>query len=199
MKTLTALIIPEFNTKLFVIRFNRLLAWSLLISPVVQIMMGTGFWRGLVFDLVLLLVHAALSLALFGTPRAASFRHQHLLMRFFGGSRASLTGRDRFLLDTWRIPLSLINLTLLIALYFLVFSLLHIWGWLDLMALPMMCAFLFFNLLLPVSIFRHVRDASSYAYRRWHVPAEQVVWLGWSTMAVFVVLSLVNLFKGLWL
>jgi hypothetical protein len=36
----------QINPKLLVIRFNRLLGWALLASPPVQIMLGTGFWRG---------------------------------------------------------------------------------------------------------------------------------------------------------
>jgi hypothetical protein len=199
MKTLTLSKLPEVNTKLLLIRFNRLLAWSLLLSPPVQIMMGTGFLNGIVFDLVLLLLHGLLSLILFGTPRAASFRAQHRLTRFLGGKRDSLMGRDRFLLDGWRILISLLNPWVLGVLAYAVTFAATLVNIIGLLFLPLVSAMLYFNLLLPVSVLRHVRDASSYAYRRWHIPAAEAVWLGWGTMWVFVVLSIVNLLKGLWL
>lgn len=199
MKSVAVPYFPEFNTKLLLIRFNRLLAWALLISPAVQIMMGTGFLNGLVFDLLLLLIHAALSLILFGTPRAASFRKQHVLMRFFGSNRALLAGRDLFLLDAWRILMSLLNpWVLALVAYVLAFAM-QLIPPLGLVFLPLLSAFLYFNLLLAASILRHVRDASSYAFRRWRIPPTEAVWLGWGTMWVFVVLSFVNLVKGLWL
>ncbi|MBS7808440.1 hypothetical protein [Variovorax sp. PCZ-1] len=199
MKSLTTLSLPSFNTKLLLIRFNRMLAWALLISPAVQIMVGTGFLRGLVFDLVLLLIHALLSLIVFGTPRAASFRNQHTLRRFFGGDRALVLGRDRFLLDAWRILISLLNPWVMGMLAYAVTFAAAFVNIIGLLFLPLISALLYFNLLLPASILRHVRDASSYAYRRWRLSPTEARWLGWATMWVFVVLSFVNLVKGLWL
>lgn len=199
MKNPSIHVSPAVNTKLLWIRFNRLLAWALLLSPPVQIMMGTGFVNGLVFDLALLLVHGVLSLILFGTPRAASFRAQHQLARFLGGKRDALTGRDRFLLDGWRILISTLNPWVLGLMAYAVMLAAMFVNIIGLLFLPLISAMLYFNLLLPVSILRHVRDASSYAYRRWRIPSTQAIWLGWATMGVFAVLSFVNLFKGLWL
>ncbi|NJM44642.1 MAG: hypothetical protein HC858_13015 [Brachymonas sp.] len=190
--------LPRIHFKLILIRLNRALAWGLLLSPPVQIMMGTAFWNGLVFDLMLLLIHGALSLFLFGTPRASSFRHQHLLSRLMGGQREALTGRDRFLLDSWRILISLFAPWLLAFMAYAVMLAADVAPLSGLLFLPLVSAVLYFNLLLPVSVLRHVRDASSYAYKRWRLPAEEARWLGWGTMFAFVVLSIANLFKGLW-
>jgi hypothetical protein len=189
---------PRFNAKLFWIRINRTLAWTLLLSPPVQIMLGTGFLNGLAFDLVLLLIHGALSLILFGTPRAASFRSQHALMRFLGGDRSLLKGRDRFLLDAWRILICLFNPWAMALLAYAVTFAAMFLNILGLLFLPLISALLYFNILLPASVLRHVRDASSYAYKRWRVPPEQALWLGWGTMIAFSVLSIANLFKGIW-
>lgn len=56
------------------IRINRVLAWGLVVSPPAQIALQVNFWRGLLFDLVLVLVHGGLSLMLFGLPRSPRAR-----------------------------------------------------------------------------------------------------------------------------
>jgi hypothetical protein len=187
------------NNKMRLIQFNRGLAWVLLLSPPVQIMLSTGLINGIVFDLVLLIAHGALSLVLFGTPRAASFRSQHALMRFLGGDRSRLKGRDRFLLDAWRILICLFNPWAMAMLGYAVTFAAMFLNILGLLFLPLISALLYFNILLPASVLRHVRDASSYAYKRWRVPPEQALWLGWGTMIAFGVLSIANLFKGMWI
>jgi hypothetical protein len=185
------------NPKLLVIRFNRLLGWALLASPPVQIMLGTGFWRGLAWDLAILLVHGLISMAVFGTPRASSFRAQHGLQRFFGGSREALRGRDIFLLDAWRVLVSLLSplpLTMLAVPLSMIVLILPLLG---LLILPIISAFLFFQLLFTASVLRHVRDATAYAYRRWGLTQSKAAMLGWLTMSCFVALSFMNLIKGI--
>lgn len=197
MKARNTHMLPTLNAKLLLIRFNRMLAWALLISPVAQIMMGTGFWRGLKFDLGILLMHAVLSVILFGLPRAESFRHQHIFRRLIGGHRDLLHGRNRFLLDALRIWASVVKLLLIPVMIGGLLSFLMFWPVFVLLVFPLGMACLYFSLLLAASVLRHVRDASIYAYRRWHIPHTAATWLGWGTMGVFVALSYVNLIKGL--
>jgi hypothetical protein len=185
------------NPKLLVIRINRLLGWALLALPPVQIMLGTSFWRGLAWDLALLLVHGLISLALFGTPRASSFRAQHSVRRFLGGSRDALRGRDVFLLDAWRVLMSLLSPVPLALFAYLLAVLSMLLPILGLLAVPLFCAFLFFQLLFVASVLRRVRDATAYAYRRWHLPEREAAMLGWLTMGCFVILSFTNLIKGM--
>jgi hypothetical protein len=151
-------------------------------------------------DLVMLLVHGLLSLALFGAPRSDAFRKQHSLWRFLGGCRDVLQGRERFLLDAWRIlismtrPLSLTLLAYVTALPSLALPMVMPLVWIALW-LPLSMLMLFFQALLAASVLRHVRDASSYAYRRWRMPAHEARLLGWLTLAAFVVLFVANIWK----
>jgi hypothetical protein len=184
---------PLLNTKLLLIRFNRALAWALLVSPAVHILLGTPFWQGVGIDLILLLTHGLLSLALFGEPRSAAFRAQHSMRRFLGGRRDALQGRERFLLDAWRILISLIRPVLLIGVVWLLARVPLLW----LLYLPLFSAVMFFQLLLAASLLRHVRDATAYAYRRWRMPADEALLLGWLTLAVFLTLTYCNLVKEL--
>jgi hypothetical protein len=189
---------PRLNTKLLLIRFNRSLAWALLLSPALHIMGGTPFWYGIGIDLLLLLAHGLLSLALFGKPRSTAFRAQHGFHRFLGGQRDLLQGRERFLLDAWRILLSLFNTVSLTACAWLImispFLLLPL---LWVLYLPLWSAVMFFQLLLAASLLRHVRDATAYAYRRWRIPANEALLLGWLSLGVFLTLTYCNLIKEL--
>jgi hypothetical protein len=189
--------IAKWPSKLLWIRFNRLLAWTLLISPAMHILWGVSFVNGLLIDLVLLLAHGLLSLALFGAPKSEAFRKQHSLQRFLGGSRAELQGRERFLLDAWRILISVVRPVLLVLAGYAISVPLMIFPMLWLLYLPLASGLMFFQALWAVSMLRHVRDASSYAYRRWRLPAQEASVLGWLTLVVYVCLTLVNLFKEL--
>jgi hypothetical protein len=197
------------NPKLLVIRFNRLLGWALLASPPVQIMLGTGFWRGLAWDVAILLVHGLISLALFGKPHSESFRTQPRLQLFFGGSRDALHRRDRLLMDAWRILISLLRFGLFVFLAYWVAMFGYAGAALDSLAwnivmlvsvvliFPVFSGLLFFQLLFTASVLRHVRDATAYAYRRWGLTQSEAGMLGWLTMGCFVMLSFMNLIKGI--
>jgi hypothetical protein len=193
MTTLTIHLKPWLGYKLLMIRLNRVLAWALLVSPALHIIWGTSFWRVVGIDLLVLLAHGLLSLALFGKPRSTNFRAQHSMRRFLGGRRDVLQGRERFLLDAWRILISLIHPALLIFVAYWMAAVPLLW-WLY---LPAISGLLFFQLLLGASVLRHVRDATAYAYRRWRISADEAQLLGWLTLGVFVMLTYCNLIKEL--
>jgi hypothetical protein len=130
-------------------RLNRMLAWMLLVSPVVQVALHTDFVRGLVLDLAILCVHGALSLALFGLPRGLD--RVDIATGWVPGGLDS--PRARFLLSGWRIFLVIV---------YSPFLLLGVWGLVLVgMVLPALL------MLLPFRILEHVYRACDYALRRW--------------------------------
>lgn len=130
-------------------RLNRALAWGLVLSPLVQIALGTNFWRGLALDLAILLAHGALSLALFGPPRAPASSRWLL---WVGIEPEGLSPRNRFLMTGWSIALAVMYTPAIflvpIATLVVGMPLLLIW------------------LLLPIRLWLHVQQASTYALRR---------------------------------
>lgn len=133
------------------ITLNRGLAWILLISPVIQIALGTRLVPGLLLDLALLVAHAALSLALFGLPQA---RHRDGWVRWLGFAPAKLTERGSFLMTGWRIALAMLTTVL--------------WPTgMPIVLLPLTWPAWLLWLRLPFSIASHVYRASGYALRRW--------------------------------
>lgn len=131
--------------------FNRTLAWALLISPLVQIGLGTRLLPGLLFDLALLVAHGALSLALHGLPQA---RRGDGWLRWLGFAPSGLTARGSFLMTGWRIALALLTTVL--------------WPTgMPMVLLPLTWPAWLLWLRLPFSIAGHVYRASWYALRRW--------------------------------
>lgn len=144
-----ALARPLLITKLFWIRANRVLAWSLIASPLLQWALGMRFGTGMLIDFGILVAHAALSLALFGTPETKA-RVFSAGMHLFGFRPAGLSARNRYLLSGYRIGAGLLAFILL----FLP---------LRLFALPL----LYPLLRLPISVIQHMYVAMVYAMRRW--------------------------------
>lgn len=139
------------------IRFNRLLAWTLVASPGVQLAAGMRFVDGLWIDLALFVAHGMLSLALFGRPRGLT-RFQ--LWAGLGG--AKLSPRDRFLLGAWRLVLSVLYAPVLLAMPWVLLAvgvplLAFVWG----------MVMLVLWLLPPWHVLAHVHGAADYALRRW--------------------------------
>ncbi|PWF47861.1 hypothetical protein C7C56_013430 [Massilia glaciei] len=134
-------------------RLNRILAWALLISPVVQLLMGTNFWRALPFDFALLLGHGALSLVLFGVPKMKG-KGLSTPMLGFGIRDIGMSARNDFLLSGYRIAMVVVAGMLVWA---------HPLLW---MTIPTA----FYSILrLPVSIIEHLYNAIVYAFKRWGV------------------------------
>jgi hypothetical protein len=140
-----------------------MLAWALLVSPMMQLFCGVHLATGMVIDLGLLLTHGALSLALFGIPKVKRSTFT-FTMHVMGGRPADLSARNRFLLSGYRIVLGLTPLLVMLP------------GVPWFAALP----FLYPILRMPISVMQHIRDAVQYALRRWgygEIPTGAVVFL----------------------
>ena len=172
---------PQVATKVFWIKANRVLAWSLIVSPPLQIVTGFPFVAGLLIDLAILVAHGALSLALFGKPETRE-KVISFPMHVLGFRPRGLGERQNFLLTGYRIALPVGTLALL----FVVPS----------SGALFICVLCFYPLLrLPVSIIQHVYGAANYAFRRWGMRAlasDTAVLL----VFVYLVLSVLNLVRG---
>ncbi|MDQ1812826.1 hypothetical protein RBA41_05860 [Massilia sp. CCM 9210] len=157
--------------KIVWMRVNRVLAWALIVSPLAQWALGTAFLRGLALDLVILVAHAAMSLALFGVPKAPARRFS-AAMHVFGGQPPDLSPRNRFLLSGYRVGLTLLLLllvpTLIAALRLIPFSsYLAYLGVLWIVAVPSSLIALWPFLRMPVTLFQHLDPSIVQALRRW--------------------------------
>ena len=146
-------ICPQVATKVFWIKINRVLAWSLVISPPVQMAIGMRFITGFWIDLAILAAHGALSLALFGKPETRE-RAWSFSMHVMGFKGAAMSERHRFLLAGYRIAIAVAAITLM-----LVTGSYIAFGLFPLCLYPL--------LRLPVSIMQHLYWAVETAMRRW--------------------------------
>jgi len=161
------------------IRINRLLAWVVVLSPLVQIILGTDFWRGLWIDLVLLAMHGALSLVLFGMPRTRSADHW---MLWLGLAPAGLSPRSTFLMSGWRIALA--------AAYAAALPLLPV------VMLVLFAPVVLLWVLLPFTVLRHLHNAAEYAFKRWGMTSEGDAWVAaFCATAACAIANTVNLFR----
>ncbi len=185
-------------------RVNRVLAWALVGSPVLQIMLGTDLVRGLWLDLAILIAHGALSVALFGLPKNRDPR-QALWTRWAGLPEHSMSPRNRFLLSGWRVAVSSLWLVA-------VPTVITVWGWLEtalpalkvlglgmgMVLLPVLYVGGFFGLLLQYGLVTHLHRATVYALRRWGYAPTHAPKVAFWTVAVFLATSIANLFRPLW-
>ncbi len=143
------------------VRFNRILAWAMLITPVVQFFVRANLAYALLMDFGLLLAHGILSLILFGIPKVKRQKFT-FSMHVLGLRLHILSPRNEFLLTGYRMAQAIS-----------VFPLLFIPGarWLALL--------LFYpSLRMPVSFMQHLYRAMSFAFQRWgikHLDAGLVV------------------------
>jgi hypothetical protein len=188
------------------LRVNRTLAWALVVSPMVQIMLGSALVPGLLLDLAILLVHGALSIWLFGAPKAAR-PIDTAWTRWMGASYADMSPRNRFLLSGWRVALSSGYQVALVLLALGLAMLGGYLGWLPgvligMVAVPlyflMMSAGGFFGSMLPYAIITHLFGASRYATRRWGFKDFNAAAISVVVVVLFAALSIVNLFRPLW-
>lgn len=183
-------------------RMNRALAWALVGSPVLQIMLRTDLVDGLWVDLAILIVHGALSVALFGLPKNKDLR-QALWTRFAGLPEYGMSPRNKFLLSGWRVAVSGLWLVAIP-------SVITVWRWLEtalpalrdlsmgMVLVPMLYVGGFFGLLLQYGVVTHLHRASVYALRRWGcTPADATAAAYW-TVIVFLASSIANLVRPLW-
>lgn len=145
------------------LRLNRFLGWALVAAPVVEFFAKLSWANSMGLNLVVILVHGALSLVLFGVPKVKGRRFQ-VSMHVFGGRPTALSERNRFLLSGYRIALGMIPLLL------------------DLPWLPWFAIlpFLYPIMRLPFTVLQHMYVGIGYAFKRWGwagAPAEAVVFL----------------------
>ncbi len=187
------------------LRINRALAWGLIVSPLLQIMLGSALVPGLILDLVILLVHGGLSVWLFGLPKSP--KRDDGTMHWIGTSEARMSPRNRFLLSGWRLMIStlyLLGLSLLVALASALPGNLSLGIlWLPI-GLGLMVMVNFFGLMWPYAAVTHVFGASSYALRRWGTldslgnTTAVTPWVSGLIVLIFMATSIANVFKSLW-
>lgn len=177
--------------KVIWMRVNRVLAWALIVSPLAQLALGTAFMRGLALDLVILLAHAALSLALFGMPKNAARRFS-VALHIFGREPDGLSPRNRYLLSGHRIGLTLLLALVLVAVQS-VFDLPTILLYVapNVLVLMVLCWPLVRT---PFTLFQHLFPSIVQALRRWgmrdHADDVAAVIVG-----LFFLASSINFFK----
>jgi hypothetical protein len=183
-------------------RINRALAWALVASPLLQIMLGTDLVRGLWLDLAILIAHGALSVALFGLPKNIDPR-QTLWTRWAGLPERGMSPRNKFLLSGWRVAVSSLWLVAIP-------TVITVWGWLETVApamnglglgilrIPMLYVGGLFGLLLQYGLVTHLHRATVYALRRWGYAPAHVPAVAYWTVIVFLAASIANLFRPLW-
>lgn len=170
---------PQIASKLFWIKANRVLAWSLIVSPLVQWALGMAFVTGVLIDLAILAAHGVLSLVLFGKPETRA-RTWNLTMHAMGFRSGAMSERNRFLLTGYRIGLAALAMALMY------------WsGSYTAFALLMLC---FYPLMrLPVTIGQHVFGAVVYALRRWRFERDNAQAVAAVLVIVYVLVSFFNL------
>jgi hypothetical protein len=194
------------RSKKLCLRVNRTLAWALVVSPILQIMLGSRLVPGLLLDLAILLVHGGLSIWLFGVPKAkeSSTAREAAWMRWAGMPEQGMSPRNRFLLSGWRIALSSAYLTAAPFVFALgmvinVFPLAAIA--LAIGAMLMFIVFSIYSFMWPYAVITHVYGATGYALRRWganNMSSDDIAALGFTVALVVMASNVVNLFRPLW-
>ncbi|MEO7497769.1 MAG: hypothetical protein ABIT83_09975 [Massilia sp.] len=173
-------IFPQAVSKLFWMRVNRALAWSLIFSPPLQWALHMPFVTGLGIDLAILLAHAAMSFALFGKPETRE-RVFNAGMHLLGFRAGGMSERNRFLLSGYRIALGAIPIALLasplkydatIAAVVLVYPLLR----------------------LQLTVIQHIYLAVRYALRRWGM-REDASGGALAIVIAYVLVSFINMVR----
>jgi hypothetical protein len=171
---------PQVATKVFWIKTNRLLAWSLIFSPLIQLAAGMRFMTGLWIDLAILAAHGVLSLALFGKPETKARTFQ-FGMHVLGFRASGMSERHRFLLTGYRIALG----ALVTALLF--------WSGSAALAVGLLCAYPLLRL--PVSAGQHIYLAIAAALHRWRQKRSIAEALAACILALYAYVSFVNMIR----
>ena len=171
---------PQVATKVFWIRANRVLAWSLVASPAVQMAIGMRFMTGLWIDLAILAAHGVLSLALFGKPETRE-RTGNFVVHVMGFKVDGMSERNRFLLTGYRIAIAAVA-----------FGMLYLGG--RLVGFAAALLFVFLLLRLPFSIMGHIYSAVEAAMRRWR-NRDSASLMAFAVVVLYFVLSAFNLFR----
>lgn len=145
------------------VRLNRLLAWAMLVAPVLQFLISANIMNCLWLDFSLLITHGILSLVLFGVPKVKGEKF-NFSMRIFGFRPEKLSPRNSFLLSGYRVAQGLS-----VYLVFMIASFIPGAYWLTQQMLAMLLvSFMFFPIVrMPFAVLGHIRDATSLAMQRW--------------------------------
>lgn len=161
-------LLKQATSKIVWIRLNRILAWALICSPLVQWVFHTPFWQCVWTDLPLLLAHAALSLALFGKPGIES-RKFIVMMHVLGFSAWGMSKRDEFLMTGYHIFLVLMGAGVVVP---LIVFLAHQIGVPLLMGFGILWVLMLYTVpasLMVMFVLLHVHAAAQLAGRRWGI------------------------------
>lgn len=165
------------------VRINRLLAWALVASPLLQILLRTKFINGLLFDAGLLVIHAVLSLWLFGMPKAPRGEGWMLWLAM---PPRGMSLRSRFLVWPWLIVVGVLWIPVAAVASVL-------FGPAAVVLLAALCVLW---ALQPVFVMAHAATATRYAWRRWGLGNESDGWVAGFIVAAFVpITNLANLLR----
>lgn len=158
---------------IFWMRMNRVLAWALIVAPFTQWALGTRLVNGLMVEVAIFVAHAALSLALFGLPKATS-RRATTTMLLFGRRPAGQDARNAFLLNGYRIGLtSLLSITvtkyMAMGLAFAMGSAIVGLPIITLMMIAMLVIIFWPIVRSPLTLVQHLYPAIVQALQRWGV------------------------------
>ena len=175
---------PSFSvltSKLFWIRTNRVLAWSLIGAPVLQIALGSSVIYGLMIETAIILAHGVLSLILFGKPETRD-KVFVFTMHVMGFRERDMSERNRFLLTGYRLAATILGLLL---------------NWLVSGPVSaIMCTLMFYPMLrTSISFIQHIYNAVLYAFKRWgmrrYAKLNAVL-----LVAVYLLLAVTNVTRG---
>jgi hypothetical protein len=169
------------------IRVNRLLAWGIVMSPMVQVVTSISFWRGLLFDVVLILVHGAWSLKLFGVPKTTKTAMDRDVLLVSGISPIAISPRNKLLLSGYRVLLGTIYLLGVVA----ALRVEQLLPWLGPVVLILG---IYAMLRLPFSSLGHLYVASQSAAKRWGARGVSEL-IALMIVVIFMVVSLLNLMR----
>lgn len=167
---LTAVVSHVIPSRTAWVRLNRVLAWAMLVAPIVGLVLEMSLINSLWVDFILMLAHGALSLWLFGVPKVKGQKFI-FSMHVMGFRSYGMTPRNTFLLSGYRIALPVI-----------VLSLGYLFPWVLLIIGVMLYPFLRWS----ISIIQHIHAAITYALQRHRLPPIHAHWI-------------VVLYLGLWL
>lgn len=180
------------------VRANRILAWALIVAPCTQWALGSAFVRWLPLYLAIFAGHAALSLALFGLPKATT-RRSTAAMLVFGRRPLEQDARNRFLLGGYRVGLTALIL-LPMAQWLpagLTFAVMPLMVGLPVIGLVIVAVLVivFWPLFrTPLTLVQHLYPAIVHALQRWGVRDGAGI-LAALIVLHFFILSAVNLFN----
>ncbi|MFZ6658497.1 hypothetical protein [Undibacterium sp. TJN19] len=150
--SLASLFVTFATSRMNWIRFNRVLAWALILTPAVQLMLRFQWKDGLMLDFTLFIAHGILSLILFGIPKIKKKKFT-LSMHVLGFRPRGMSARNNFLLTGYRLAMAMAAPALLFIPYLS-------WSFLLL---------LYPVLRMSISFIQHIFGAINYALLRWGV------------------------------